>query len=299
MDNKGIGAILGGFLMTRKRILIALMARVLLTFCILVACAYALPLPGQPFISASSLGQFPNETRLSAANGYVASDTQGLAGLRILGASAPRSVGKGDALDDGAVKAGSPEMNPSPEPNPATTIERKVRDAQLTILATVITVDSFVKEDRFQVPPGETVTWEVELVAYNMRASTGWRYWDARLEFGSELSVEAPDGPGTIDPIPEGGSPTESTLAIMRDEKTRKTKVAWSWHSLEDNTSSDFPKRAKATIRLRVCLSQESGYRQGSYIFCDNAVITYMTGAKRPKETTCELAPIVVNVTSL
>lgn len=76
-------------------------------------------------------------------------------------------------------------------------------------------------------------------------------------------------------------------------------KVVWSWHSLEDNISSDFPKRAKVAIRLRVRSSQESGYRPGSYVFCDNAAITYMTGAKRPKETTYELAPIVVNVTSL
>ncbi len=197
-----------------------------------------------------------------------------------------------------AVKAGLSEMNPRTETDSMATIERKVRDAQLTIRATGLSGSIVVAGDEFRVPPGEAVAWEVELFVYNMRASTGWRYWHASLEFGSGLSVEAVDGSGAIDPVPQRGSPTEPTLTIRCDENTRKTKVIWSWSSLDNDTSSDFPKRAKAKVVLRVC-SSESGFKQGSLILCDNAEITYMTGAKRPKETTYELGPIVVNVTFL
>ncbi len=197
-----------------------------------------------------------------------------------------------------AVKAGLSEMNPRTETDFMATIERKVRDAQLTIRATGLSGNILVEDDKFQVPPGEAVAWEVELSVYNMRASTGWRYWYAALEFWSGLTVEAVDGPRAVDPVPQGGSPTEPRLTIRRDENTRKTKVIWSWSSLDNDTSSDFPKRAKAKVVLRV-YSSESGFKQGNLILCDNAEITYMTGAKRPKETTYELGPIVVNVTSL
>lgn len=178
------------------------------------------------------------------------------------------------------------------------TIERKVKDVQLTIRATSLTDNIFVEGDRFQVPQGEAVAWEVELAVYNMRAPTGWRYWEAILEFGPELLVEALDTHGVISPVPKGGSPTAPTLTIRSNENTRKTKVIWNWHSLMDDTSSDFPKRAEATVRLKVCSLPELGYEPGRYIFCDNVQITYMTGAKRPKETTYELEPIVIDVTS-
>ena len=178
------------------------------------------------------------------------------------------------------------------------TIERKMRDAQLTIRACSLTDNIVAEDDRFQVTQGDAVAWEVELAVYNMRASTGWRYWEAVLEFGPELSVEALDNSGIIVPIPEGGSPTKPTLLIRHNEDNRKTKVLWNWHSLKDDTSSDFPKRAEATVRLKVCSLPKSGYEPGRYIFCDNAQITYMTGAKRPKETTYELAPIVIDVKS-
>lgn len=203
-----------------------------------------------------------------------------------------------DEFDLQAIKVDPLAMNSSPGADPEATIERKVRDAQLTVRATGLSGSIVVAGDEFCVPPGEAVAWEVELFVYNMRASTGWRYWDAALEFGSGFTVEAVDGPRAVDPVPQGGSPTEPTLTIRRDENTRKTKVIWSWSSLENDTSSDFPKRAKAKVVLRV-YSSESGFKQGSFILCDNAEITYMTGAKRPKETTYELGPIVVNVTSL
>lgn len=220
--------------------------------------------------------------------------------LKPPGALGNRLIQEADVFDMQAVKAGSPEMNRSPEANPVATIERKTRDAQLTICVTRLSDSVLVDGDDFKVAEGEAaVTWEVELIAYNMRASTGWRYWNVALEFGPELSVEAVDSPGVINPLPRGGSPSEPTLTIKRDEITRKTKVTWSWHSLDNDTSSDFPKRAKAGLRLGVYSSPESGYELGSSIFCDNAKITYMTGAKRPKETTYELSPIVVNVTSL
>jgi len=180
----------------------------------------------------------------------------------------------------------------------ATSLERKTKDAQLTVRATAVAENILVEDDKFQVPPGKTVAWEVELSVYNMRASTGWRYWHAALEFGPGLKVEAVAGPGAIDPVPRGGSPIEPALTIRRDENTQKTKVIWSWHSLENNTSSDFPKRSKARVVLKVYMS-ESGFKQGSHIFCDNAEITYMTGAKSPKEAVYKLAPIALNVTSL
>ncbi len=215
------------------------------------------------------------------------------------GAPGHRLMREADQFDKQAVKTGLPEIDTPAEIGSMITIERKVKDAQFTIRATAVTKNVLVKDDKFQVPPHEAIMWEVELSVYNMRASTGWRYWHAALEFGPELSVEAVDSPGVINPVPRGGSPTEPTLTIKRDESTRKTKVTWSWHSLDNDTSSDFPKRAKAGLRLGVYSSPESGYESGSFIFCDNAEITYMTGAKRPKETTYELSPIVVNVTSL
>jgi len=297
MDNKGMSAIPGGLMMARERVLIASIARTCVISCLLLI--YVLPASGQSLIGVTSCEQFRDWTELPGAKPYLASTIQGLVEPQIRHALAARSLQKGDVLHDEAAKAGSPEMNPSPKANPAISIERKVKDAQLTIRATAVTENALVEDDKFQVPPGGTVAWEVELSVYNMRASTGWRYWDARLEFGPELKVEAVDSPGAIEPVPRGGSPIEPTLTISRDENTRKTKVSWSWHSLENNTSSDFLKRARAAIRLRVRSSQESGYRQGSYVFCDNAAITYMTGAKRPKETTYELEPIVVSVTSL
>lgn len=278
-------------MMARERLLIASIARTCVISCLLLI--YALPASGQSVIGVTSCERFRDRTELPGGKPYLASTTQGLVEPQIRHASDAQSLQKGDVLHDKAAKAGSPEMNPS------ITIERKVKDAQLTVRATAVTENILVEDDKFQVPPGEAVTWEVELSVYNMRASTGWRYWGARLEFGPELKVEAIDSPGAIEPVPRGGSPIEPTLTISRDENTRKTKVAWSWHSLENNTSSDFPKRARAAIRLRVRSSQESGYRQGSYVFCDNAAMAYMTGAKRPKETTYELEPIVVNVTSL
>jgi hypothetical protein len=296
MDNKGIGAIPGGFVMTSKRTLVIPIAWAFLIVCILIVDAL---LPGQPSIGAASREQFRDGAELLTANPYVASTMRDFAESEVLRDSVSRSLEKGHGLRDGAAKSDFPEMNASPEVNPAVSIERKVKDAQLKMLATTVAGNILAKDDEFQVLPGDAVAWEVRLIVYNMRASTGWRYWDARLEFGPELSVEALDGPGTIDPIPEGGSSAEPTLAIMRDEKTRKAKVEWSWHSLEDNTSSDFPKRAQAEVRLRVCPLPESGYEPGIFVFCDNARITYMTGAKRPKETTYELEPIVVNVTSL
>ncbi len=284
--------------MTRKGILIASIARVFLIFCMLVVYVYALPASGQSLISVTSREQFRDGTELQRANAHVASAMRDSVKSKHSRALAGRLLADTGVLNRLAAEAGSPKVNPRTETGSMITIERKVKDAQLTIQATAVIENIRVEGDKFQVPPGDAVAWEIELSVYNMRASTGWRYWDATLEFGSELAVEAVDSPGTIDPVPEGGSPIEPRLTIMRDEKTRKTKVVWSWHSLEDNTSSDFPKRAKAKVVLRV-YSPESGFKQGIFVFCDNARITYMTGAKRPKETTYELESIVVNVTFL
>jgi hypothetical protein len=271
----------------RKRLLIVWMAWVFLISFVLLS--HTLQVFGHPFGGAV----------LSAVSSERPDPPTGRTQAETMLQQSDRLTPGADELDMHTVKAGSSETIRRTETDSMVSVERKVRDAQLTIQATALSGNILAEDDEFQVPPGEAIAWEVELITYNMRASTGWRYWDAHLEFGPELSVEAADDPEAIDPVPEGGSPTEPTLTIMRDEKTRKTKVVWSWHSLEDNTSSDFPKRARAAIRLIVRSSQESGYRQGTYVFCDNAAITYMTGAKRPKETTYELAPIVVNVTSL
>ena len=276
-----------GLMSVRKRLLIVWMAWVFLISFVLLS--HTLQVFGHPFGGAV----------LSAVSSERPDPPTGRTQAETMSQQSDRLMPGADEFHMQAVKAGSSETSPRTETDSMVSVERKVRDAQLTIQATALSENIIVEGDEFCVPPGEAVAWEVELSVYNMRASTGWRYWDACLEFGPELSVEAVDGPGAIDPVPQGGSPSEPTLTIRRDENTRKTKVVWSWHSLEDNISSDFPKRAKVAIRLRVRSSQESGYRPGSYVFCDNAAITYMTGAKRPKETTYELAPIVVNVTSL
>lgn len=177
--------------------------------------------------------------------------------------------------------------------SPIMAVERRPRDSQLTIWIIPITDNISVIDGDFQITSGETVGWEVKLFVYNLRASTGWRYWIASLEFGPELLVEAGNSPGTINPVPGGGSPVQPGLIIEHNGGTQKTEVVWDWHSLMDNTPSDFPKRAKAETTINIC---SCGYEAGRFNLCDNAKITYMTGAKRPKEATYELDPIIINV---
>jgi len=59
----------------------------------------------------------------------------------------------------------------------ATSLERKTKDAQLTVRATAVAENILVEDDKFQVPPGKTVAWEVELSVYN---SEGRRFESCR-----------------------------------------------------------------------------------------------------------------------
>ncbi|MGB4721414.1 MAG: hypothetical protein WBH63_05755 [Bacillota bacterium] len=293
--------------MTGESVSIGAIAWIFVMSCVLAACIHMLPVSAELYINNTSRLQFPGQTELSQADLCTGSLIQDATDMPVClnptmklskHGNAVNGANKGNALNDKEVKAGLDEEDSLSQSYPGATIRRKPRDAQLTIEATAITENILVREDEFQVAEGEMVIWEVELTTYNMRAPTGWRYWEVSLEFGPELLVEVLDELETIDPIPEGGSPTRPTLTIMRDENTRKTKVMWSWHSLEDDTPSDFPKRATAVARLRVSSSEESGFNKGRYAFCDNASIRYMTGAKRPTERTCELEPIMMNVIS-